>query len=79
VAHRLKAGEKFEQAGFMRRTVAEIGRNGFDEPVAVVMYQIEQGIQPGLPFGARNRCATTGCGVHGVELTAEGRGLCDLG
>jgi hypothetical protein len=49
VAHRLQAGKEFQQAGLVRRAVAEVGGNGLDEALAVVVHQIEQGIEPRLP------------------------------
>ena len=71
VAYRLQAGKQLQQAGFVRGAVAEVGGNGLDKAVAVVMHQIEQGIEPRLTDGTRHGGRAPGGGVHGVELLAE--------
>jgi hypothetical protein len=71
MAHRFQAGEEFQQAGFMGRTVAEVGRDRRDETICVVMHQRQQRVQPRLAPIAFDHRVAPGSGVHGLEDAPE--------
>ncbi len=78
MTNRLKTGEQFQQAGFVRRSMTEIGIDGGDEALGVGMYQGQQGVEPrlaALPVG--DHAAATR-GVHAFEHGAERRSACFL-
>jgi hypothetical protein len=75
VAHRFQAGEEFQQAGFMRRAMAEVRRDRRDETLGVVVHQRQQRIQPRLAAVAFHCGAAPGRRMHGFENTLEARGV----